>query len=224
MRPASSQPPLPITDVASVAGPSSTKLGGSPPGLPSGLRSAAQTFEHLSLNILAPSSDELVGMLDYDHESLHDILNVQVDDSSSDSGSHHPSQECFMADTPEGHVQPGSGEDNPSATPNTGTVADVNPRLLRQNPTPEQIRARQLEVAEAKRQLEHEHQMLEQELARGQRGGRARARAREVHHRIMADNPAVPILPRASENVAAAAAIFQNLPEPDTPEGRQAHH
>ena len=125
-----------------------------------------------------------------------------------------------MADTPEGHAQSGSGGDNPSATPNIGTVADVRPQPLQQNPTPEQIRARQLEVAEAKRQLEHEHQMLEQELARGQRGGRARARARDVHHRIVAGVPAVPVLPRASQNVAAAATIFQNLPEPDTPEGR----
>ena len=66
--------------------------------------------------------------------------------------------------------------------------------------------------------------MLERELARGQRRGRAHARARDVHSRIMADDPAVPVLPRASQNVAAAAAMFQNLPEPDTPEGRQAHH
>ena len=66
--------------------------------------------------------------------------------------------------------------------------------------------------------------MLERELARGQRGGRARARARDVRRRIAADVPSVPVLPRASQNVAAAAAIFQNLPEPDTPEGRQAHY
>ena len=129
-----------------------------------------------------------------------------------------------MAHTPEGHVQSASGGDDPSATPNTGTAAGVHPQPLQQNPTPEQIRARQLEVAEAKRQLEHEHQMLEQELARGQRGGRARARARDVHRRIVVDSPAVPVLPRASQNVVAAAAIFLNLPEPDTPEGRQAHH
>ena len=129
-----------------------------------------------------------------------------------------------MADTPEGHVHSASGGDNPSTTPGTGDVAEGQPQQLRQNPTPEQIRARQLEVAEAKRQLEHEHQMLEQELARGQRGGRARARAREGRRRIVADVPSVPVLPRASQNVAAAATIFQNLPEPDTPEGRQAHY
>ena len=129
-----------------------------------------------------------------------------------------------MANTPKGHAQSANGGDDPSATPNTGTAAGVQPQPLRQNPTPEQIRARQLEVAEAKRQLEHEHQMFEQDLVRGQRGGRARARAREVHRRIVADVPSVPVLPRASQNVAAAAAIFQNLPEPDTPEGRQTHY
>ena len=160
VRTAPSQPPPPVADIASAAGPSSTELGGSPPRLPFGLRSAAQTFGRLPLNVLAPPSDELVGMLDYDHESLYDVLNVQVNDSPSDSGSHHPSQECFMADTPEGHVQSGSGGDNPSATPNTGTAAGGQPQQLQQNPTPEQICARRLEVAEAKRQLEHEHQML----------------------------------------------------------------
>ena len=136
VRPAPSQPPPPVTDIASVAGPSTTELGGSLPRLPFGLQNATQTFERLSLNVLAPPSDELVGMLDYDHESLYDVLNVQVNDSSSDSGSHHPSQECFMADTLEGHVHSASGGDDPSTTPGTGDVAEGQPQQLRQNPTP----------------------------------------------------------------------------------------
>ena len=58
-----------------------------------------------------------------------------------------------MADTPDGQAQSASGGDDPSTTPNTGTATGSQPQQLRQNPTPEQIRARQLEVAEAKQQL-----------------------------------------------------------------------
>jgi hypothetical protein len=52
-----------------------------------------------------PSSadDEFVGMVDYIIESFHDLLagdSEAVSDSDSSGGSHHPSRECFMADTP----------------------------------------------------------------------------------------------------------------------------
>ena len=144
----------PVLNTIDTANPLSTELEGSPSLFPLGLQNAAQSFKRLALDVLAPPDDEFVGMLDYDYESLHDVLNEHVGDSSSDSGSHHPSQECFMADTPEGQAQSASDGDNPSRTPNTGTAAGSQPQQLRQNPTPEQIRARQVEVAEAKRQLE----------------------------------------------------------------------
>ena len=123
VQPVTSPLPSPIANAIDTASLSSTELEGSPLLFPFGLPNAVQSFERLALDVLAPPNDEFVGMLDYDHESLHDVLDVHVGDSSSDSGSHHPSQECFMADTPEGHVQSASGGDDPSATPNTGTAA-----------------------------------------------------------------------------------------------------
>ena len=47
-------------------------------------------------------------MTEYVLESFHDLLVEEPESpSSSDSsrGSHHPSRECFMAGTPEGHVE-----------------------------------------------------------------------------------------------------------------------
>ena len=201
----------------------STELGDASPAFPLGLQIAAQNFERLMLDAIAPPDDEFVGMLDYDHESLHNVLTEGLGDSSSDSESHHLSRECFMASTPEGRAQSMSNRDDPSDTPRTESAAANPPRQHQPQPTPEQLRARQEEVTEAKRQLEQELRALRRELARRPDGGRARARAGDVHHQIVADNARVPDLPRASQNVAAAAAVFQNVPEPDTPEGRHAH-
>ena len=53
-------------------------------------------------------NDEFVGMTEYVTESFHDLLVEESESpSSSDSsrGSHHPSHECFMAGTPEGHIE-----------------------------------------------------------------------------------------------------------------------
>ena len=47
-------------------------------------------------------------MTEYIAESFHDLLVGKLESpSNSDSsrGSHHPSQECFMAGTPEGYIK-----------------------------------------------------------------------------------------------------------------------
>ena len=47
-------------------------------------------------------------MTEYVAESFHDLLageSGSPSDSDSSGGSHHPSHECFMAGTPEGHVE-----------------------------------------------------------------------------------------------------------------------
>ena len=57
---------------------------------------------------LSPTNDEFMGMTEYVMESFHDLLTRESESpSSSDSsrGSHHPSHECFMMGTPEGHVE-----------------------------------------------------------------------------------------------------------------------
>ena len=47
-------------------------------------------------------------MTEYVVESFHDLLMEETESpssSGSNRGSHHPSHECFMAGTPEGHVE-----------------------------------------------------------------------------------------------------------------------
>ena len=78
--------------------------------LPFGLRNAAEAVGHLVARCtpLSPANDEFVGMTEYVTESFHDLLvgeSESPSDSDSSRGSHHPSRECFMAGTPEGHVE-----------------------------------------------------------------------------------------------------------------------
>ena len=59
-------------------------------------------------------NNKFVGMIESITESLHGLL-VEGPwlDSGSDSGkgSHHPSRECFMVETSEGHVESVSAEE-----------------------------------------------------------------------------------------------------------------
>ena len=77
---------------------------------PFGLRNAAATVSHLvaQRTIPSPVNNEFMGMIKSVMESLHGLLvEGPRSDSGSDSsrGSHHPSRECFMTGTPEGHVK-----------------------------------------------------------------------------------------------------------------------
>ena len=78
--------------------------------LPFGLRNATATVSHLVAQhmIPPPTNDEFVGVIEHIMESFHDLLAEEPESpSGSDSsrGSHHPSCECFMTGTPEGHVE-----------------------------------------------------------------------------------------------------------------------
>jgi len=78
--------------------------------LPFGLRNAAATVSHLVAQRMVPppTNDEFVGVIEHVAKSFHDLLVEEPESpSSSDSsrGSHHPSHECFMTGTPEGHVE-----------------------------------------------------------------------------------------------------------------------
>ena len=58
--------------------------------------------------VLPPRNNEFMGVIKHIMESLHNLLTEEPGSSSgSDSslGSHHPSPECFMTGTPEGHVE-----------------------------------------------------------------------------------------------------------------------
>jgi hypothetical protein len=54
------------------------------------------------------ADDEFMGMADYIVESFHDLLagdSEAIFDSDSSGGSHHPSHECFIEGTAEGHIK-----------------------------------------------------------------------------------------------------------------------
>ena len=53
-------------------------------------------------------NNEFVGVIEHIIESFHDLLAEEPGSpsgSNSSRGSHHPSRECFMTSTPEGHVE-----------------------------------------------------------------------------------------------------------------------
>jgi len=85
---------------------------------------------------------EFMGTIEHDMETLHRLLMEEpgsFSSSNSSRGSHHPSRECFMTQTPEGHVQSISGEEttptgNPDARIKAETVAPSHIRM-------EQLRA-----------------------------------------------------------------------------------
>ncbi|XP_066341302.1 large ribosomal subunit protein uL2-like [Miscanthus floridulus] len=93
---------------------------------------------------------EFVGAIEQVTETLYGLLNEEPGSfSSSDSsrGSHHPSWECFMTQTPKGHVESVSEEEvTPTNNPDDGSGNETAaPSCLRM----EQLRARQQEIDEA---------------------------------------------------------------------------
>jgi len=81
-----------------------------PMALPFGLRNAAATVSHLvaQRTIPSPTNNEFMGMIEHVTESFHDLLAEELEShsgSNSSRGRHHPSRECFMTGTPEGHVE-----------------------------------------------------------------------------------------------------------------------
>jgi hypothetical protein len=65
--------------------------------------------------------------------------------------------------------------------------------------------------------LEEEHAALEHEIA--QHHDDVRAHARDAHRRIIEDDDELPRFTRASQNIAAMAALLQGLLEPAMLEG-----
>jgi hypothetical protein len=58
-----------------------------------------------------PTNDEFMSMVEYFVELIHDLLasdSESVSSSVSSEGSHHPSWECFMAETSDEHVSSAS--------------------------------------------------------------------------------------------------------------------
>ena len=58
--------------------------------------------------IQSPVNNKFVGVIEHVVESFHDLLAEEPGSPSGfdySRGSHHPSRECFMMGTPEGHVE-----------------------------------------------------------------------------------------------------------------------
>ena len=111
---------------------------------PFGLRNAAATAGHLlALRMVQPpTNNEFVGVIEHDPETLYGLLAEDPESSSSSDSSkrsRHPSRECFMAQTPEGHVQSVSGEETtPTGNPDARIKAEMeDPSHVRM----EQLRA-----------------------------------------------------------------------------------
>jgi len=91
---------------------------------PLGLGNAAwHTCRNATPSVTARlDGDELVGMMDYASKSVYDLLvtgSTLGSSSNSSGGNHHPSRECFMANTADGQVEDLSDTRNPSNA-NTG--------------------------------------------------------------------------------------------------------
>ena len=115
-----------------------------PTALPLGLRNAAETVGHLVAQRTPPSptNDEFVGMTEYVMESFHDLLageSRSPSDSNSSRGSHHPSCECFMTGTPEGHIESVPGEEATS-------VDNLGDEAKEETAAPPRMRVEQLKA------------------------------------------------------------------------------
>ena len=105
---------------------------------------------------------EFVGMVDHVEDSIFNILTDSETYSNDDfsNRSHHPSRECFMADTLEGRVAEASDSsshhdnatpaapEQPRQTPIASAPPHLSPRRL------EELQTQQQALAEARRKLE----------------------------------------------------------------------
>ena len=110
-------------------------------------------------------------------------------------------------------AQGGGGAVQPPPVPPSGQGNGQQAGQLRAS-----LIARQKELEEAQTALEQEHAALERKVRRCTDGGRTRVHASKVNHKIMEDRQGSPVFARASQNIAAAAALLEALPAAATPE------
>ena len=115
-----------------------------PTALPFGLHNVAATISYLVARrmVLPLVNNEFVGVIEHIMESLHDLLTEEPrspSGSDSSKGSHHPSRECFMTGTPEGHVESVSEEE---ATPADNLIDEAEGETA----APPRMRVKQLKA------------------------------------------------------------------------------
>ena len=152
--------------------------------LPLGLHNTVATISHLVAQRTIPSlmNNELVGMIKSITESLHGLLMEgpgSKSGSDSDRGSHHPSRECFMTETPKGHIESVSVEETTPA----GNLSDGTKGGIAAPPHVgvEQLRAQKQEIDEAGQQLVREYMEVDEEIKRRGDGGHTRAMAHDIN-------------------------------------------
>ena len=112
--------------------------------LPFRLCNTTETIDHpvVQRTPPAPMNNEFVGMILYVTESFHNLVTRESESpSSSDSnrGSHHPSHECFMLGTPEGHVESICEEE-------ASLTNDINDEVEGDTGAPPHLRVEQLKA------------------------------------------------------------------------------
>jgi hypothetical protein len=115
---------------------------------------------------------------------------------------------------------PQEGDQPPSHNPN-GTHTPPGSRDAHL----EQLQEMHDKLGEEQQRLQQLRQALEGEATGKALNGGARAKARNVLHRIEDDAEAAepPALNRASQSLAAAVLLLCTMPEPSTTEGRRIH-
>ena len=172
---------------------------------PLGLRNTATTFSWLG-GPQGPEEQErveFVGVAEHSVNSPHDEHQREIEAVEA-QGVSEILRDCFMTDTPDGFVEIGNETPHNSPAGEEAMSLRLEPAAS-QAPPPAPRRAPVEPGAQGER--------------RGN-GGPAQARAREVNRRIT-DVPPPPLFDRPSQNVAAAVALFLQLPAPETPEDRR---
>jgi hypothetical protein len=149
------------------------------------------------------------------------------DSDSADDG-YDPTHECFHIDGAialDSEVEAAVGGRNatPPHVEPPGAWDEAQFLGADQGAQLEQMQELQAMLDEERENLRLLQQTLERERVTCARGGGAQERARDVNRRIIEDRVGEPpVFNRASQNVAAAAMLLRNMPEPSTPEARQA--
>ena len=148
---------------------------------------------------MMPESSGFVGMMEQDPESIYDLLATpeNTDTKSDFEGSNHPLRECNML-----HLL----EDGVASAEDAEDDAYLIPRTPREHAEYDQERLERARAREADRANE-----------------RRDAGCASPQHLDAEGARAMPIFPRASQNVTAATMLMRTASEPSTDEGKHIH-
>lgn len=157
-------------------------------------------------------------------ESFFDLLDQGMDNGSEQESSNenHPSRECHMVQITPVVVRDGAALEVPPA----GAVPNNEAEQASHAPPPDptqlhQLQERRRELDDVRRQLALEQEAVDCELEQQMGGRHARARACDINDQIVNAKPDENLVARAGQNIVAAAALLETLPEQVTPEAQR---